>query len=131
MGEALGTRIKELRRKKGLTQRQLAEGTGIDFTYLSKIENGKIPYSPSVGTLKKLALQLEADELELLRLAGKLPGDVDKIAHKEQGLRFLRRAADLKSPEQWEELMSFLEKQEKKAQRRSAKLTNQRKNAGE
>jgi transcriptional regulator with XRE-family HTH domain len=127
MKETLGSRIKELRKKKGLTQRQLAEWVGIDFTYLSKIENGNTPYSPSAGTLKQLAVHLEADELELLRLAGKLPEHVQKIAHMEHGLSFLRRAANFKSPEQWEELLSFLEKQEKKAQRLSTKPVKQRK----
>ena len=81
MKETLGATIRRLRKQKGLTQRQLAEAVGIDFTYLSKIENGKLPYTPSAGTLKRLAAELGADELELLRLADKLPEGVQKIAH--------------------------------------------------
>jgi HTH-type transcriptional regulator, competence development regulator len=127
MEETIGGRIKELRKKKGLTQRQLADDVGIHFTYLSKIENGNTQYSPSTSTLKRLATKLGADELELLRLADKLPEHVEKIAHTEQGLSFLRRAANFKSPEEWEELMAFLEKQEKKAQRLSANPPKQRK----
>lgn len=109
MDHTLGARIKELRKARGFTQRQLAEAVGIDFTYLSKIENNTIPYSPSTKTLKNLARELQVDELELLRLAEKLPKDVDNIAHTEQGIRFLRQASKLKSPEDWEELIAFLE----------------------
>jgi transcriptional regulator with XRE-family HTH domain len=120
MENELGAKIRELRKSKGLTQRALAEAVAIDFTYLSKIENGNIPYSPSAGTLKKLAAALEADELELLRLADKLPAKVRQIAHSEQGLNFLRKAAEFKSPQEWEELFAFLDKKEKKARRLAA-----------
>src|ERR1044072_2325787 len=127
MKEKLGNKIKELRKEKGLTQRELADAVGIDFTYLSKIENGNLPYSPSVATLKRLAGRLEIDELELLRLADKLPGDVQKIAHSEHGLNFLRRAANFKSPQEWEELFTFLEDKERKAQRVASKPAKERK----
>lgn len=109
----LGSRIKELRKAQGLTQRQLANQVGIDFTYLSKIENGVMPYSPSVKTLKRFADALRVDELELLRLAEKLPIDMGTIAHTDQGIRLLRHAAKLKSPEQWEELLAFLDEKTK------------------
>lgn len=105
----LGTHIRELRKARGLTQRQLADAVGIDFTYLSKIENDTVPYSPSTKTLKKLAVELKVDELELLRLAEKLPTDVGNIASTDQGIRLLRQASKLKSPEEWEELLAFLE----------------------
>jgi transcriptional regulator with XRE-family HTH domain len=127
MKETLGSKIKELRKKNGLTQRQLAEEVGIDFTYLSKIENENIPYTPSANTLKRLAAALKADELELLRLADKLPEDVQKIAHTEHGLNFLRRAAKFKSLQEWEELLSFLEKKERKARRSTPKSAKKRK----
>jgi transcriptional regulator with XRE-family HTH domain len=127
MKETLGNRLKELRKKKGLTQRQLAELVGIDFTYLSKIENGNTPYSPSTTTLKMLAVELGVDELELLRLADKLPKDVQKIAHTKQGLNFLRRAAKFKSSQEWEDLFAFLEEKERNAKQIAPKPTRQRK----
>ncbi|MBS1789711.1 MAG: helix-turn-helix transcriptional regulator [Acidobacteria bacterium] len=119
MKDALGDKIRELRKQKGLTQRQLAEAVEIDFTYLSKIENGKLPYTPSAGTLKRLSVELEADELELLRLAEKLPVDMQKIAQSEHALNFLRRASGIKSPQEWEDLFAFLDKKEQ--QRNSGK----------
>lgn len=109
MNKRLGARIRELRKACGLTQRQLADAVGIDFTYLSKIETDTIPYSPSAKTLKKLAAELKVDELELLRLAEKLPTEVGKIARTDQGIQLLRHASKLKSPEEWDELLAFLE----------------------
>lgn len=41
MQKKIGQKIKNLRRKKGFTQEQLAEKLDIDDTVLSKIENGK------------------------------------------------------------------------------------------
>lgn len=66
-----GLRIRELRKRKRLSQRDLAEKVGIDFTYLSKIENNKVP-PPSDEVIRKLARELEADPEELLTLAGKV-----------------------------------------------------------
>lgn len=34
-------RVRELRKTRNLTQRELADRVGINFTYLSKIENDK------------------------------------------------------------------------------------------
>jgi transcriptional regulator with XRE-family HTH domain len=39
--EFFGQRIQRLRRRQGLTQRQVAAQLGIDFTYLSKLENDR------------------------------------------------------------------------------------------
>lgn len=113
MNKSLGERIRELRKGRGLTQRKLAEAVGIDFTYLSKIENNTIPYSPSAKTLKKLATELQVDEWELLRLAEKLPAEMSAITNTELGIRFLRQASKMRSQEDWEELLAFMERRDK------------------
>jgi transcriptional regulator with XRE-family HTH domain len=41
--QAFSTRLRELRIKARLTQRELAEKVGVDFSYLSKLENGVLP----------------------------------------------------------------------------------------
>jgi ribosome-binding protein aMBF1 (putative translation factor) len=41
--ERFRPRIERLRRAKGWTLRETARRAGIDHTYLSKIENGKVP----------------------------------------------------------------------------------------
>ena len=38
----IGRRIKEIRKRKGLTQEQLVEKMGVSIAYLSKVETGKI-----------------------------------------------------------------------------------------
>lgn len=70
--EYLGSRIKELRLKKKLTQAQLAELVGIDPKHLSRIEGGK--NYPSLDTLEKLAYSLNiqiCDLFEVLHLQDK------------------------------------------------------------
>ena len=58
---AFGDKILELRKAKNLTQRELAKRIGINFTYLSKIENNKLEkgQSPREDTIMKLALALD------------------------------------------------------------------------
>jgi len=72
---AFGKRIRQLRQAKQLTLRDLAAKVGVGFTYLSKIENHKLEvgHSPSEVLIHKLAVELDADEEELLLLAEKVP----------------------------------------------------------
>lgn len=65
--------VKSRRIKAGYTQRALAEKLGVDFTYISKIENDKTEYPPSEEVLKKMAVLLSVDEEWLIFSAGKIP----------------------------------------------------------
>ena len=50
--QLLGKRIKELRKRKGMKQEQLAESVGLEPTSISNIENG---YNyPSIQNLEKI-----------------------------------------------------------------------------
>jgi len=110
----LGERIKELRKQRCLTQRQLAELIGVDFTYLSKIENERLGYTPSTKTIHNLAKALETDELELLELAGKVPPSMERIFKDKEASQFFRRAAQTRhSPQVWRELLQYIEKRSK------------------
>ena len=71
-----GSEVKHLRKQKRLTLRELAEKVGVDFTYLSKIENDKTA-PPSIDTIKLLAQQLDGDEFELMFLANRLPQELE------------------------------------------------------
>lgn len=51
--------LKIERKKRGLTQQQLAELVGVDRTLISKIESGAA--TPSVTTAKKIAAVLGFD----------------------------------------------------------------------
>lgn len=59
----LGARIKELRKKMGLSQDELSEKIGIDGKYLSRIEVGK--RSPSLETLEGIADALQVSMKDL------------------------------------------------------------------
>lgn len=76
MDKQFGSYIRELRKQRDMSLRQLAEDAGIDFTYLSKVETNKIP-PPSEEAIARLADALGADVDDLLSLARK----VDKTLH--------------------------------------------------
>ncbi|SRR5260221_10626939 len=112
----LGQRIKELRRQHGLTQRQLAQQANVDFSYLSKIENDKLEYTPSIKALQELSQALGVDELELMELANKVPSMFQPIVRDKEALRFFRRATQtIKSSEQWRDLLEYLDRQEEQS----------------
>jgi transcriptional regulator with XRE-family HTH domain len=75
-----GERVRELRKGKELSLRALAAKVGVGFTYLSRVETGRMTYGdyPSEGLIRKLAEALDADENELLVLAEKIPEKIKK-----------------------------------------------------
>ena len=108
----LGKRLKELREQQNMTQRQLAEAIGVDFSYLSKIENERLEHTPSVKMLQDLARVLEVDELELMSMANKLPASFEPILGSKEAQLFFRRASQtVKTPAQWNNLLEYLEQQ--------------------
>jgi transcriptional regulator with XRE-family HTH domain len=105
-----GRRLRQLRRERSLTQRQLAERTGVDFTYLSKLENDRLDHTPSLKTLRALAEALDADELDLMEYADKVPPFFEAIARNKEALRVFRRASEtIKTPEGWHALLRHIE----------------------
>ena len=107
-------RLRSLRKQAQLSQRDLAERIGVDFTYLSKIENGRVkPPSEAVlrGIAKELAEALGGDEIELadglITLAGKIPSDLaETLSRNPEAVRFLRSIGDDEWPsEEWRRLM--------------------------
>ena len=87
--QKFGAKLRELRTKAGLTQRELAQKVSVDFTYLSKIENGVLP-PPSEKVIVQLAEVLNADKDELITLAGRIPADIALILKDKEALQFLR-----------------------------------------
>ena len=108
-------RLRELRKAARLSQRALAVQVGVDFTYLSKIENGRVE-PPSEGVLqriaKELAGELGMDETELadelITLAGKIPSDLaETLSRNPEVIRLLRSVGDgVRSPDDWRRLFS-------------------------
>ena len=97
MPQTFGQRIKELRKSKGLGQRAVAAQVGINFTYLSKIENDKVDFAafPSEDTIRKLAKVLEADVDELLLMAEKIPDHIRRrVLEKPEAFRMIASLDD-------------------------------------
>jgi transcriptional regulator with XRE-family HTH domain len=109
----LGRRLRQLRKEKGLTLRSLAEAAGVDFTYLSKIENEKVGYSPGADTIRALAVALGVDSLELLRLADKVPPEIQDLTATARARRFFERAREVASPDDWDALLDLLERRQR------------------
>ena len=76
--ELLGHRLRELRKKKGLTLERLAEIAGVDVKYLGNIERGR--ENPTIATLEKLAKALSVKLHQVLT-----------FEHQMRGERLLRR----------------------------------------
>lgn len=107
-----GQRLRQLRKEKGFTLRGLAGEAGVDFTYLSKIENDRVPYTPAAETIRELARVLGIDAVELLALANKLPRELEPLKSNSQARRFFDRAAKVASPDDWEALLDLLEQRQ-------------------
>lgn len=56
--EVIGFQIAELRNKRGLSTRQLAELSGVNYTNIGKIERGV--YNVSIDILSKVCNALDA-----------------------------------------------------------------------
>jgi len=97
---AFGEEIRELRKAQKMSQRELANRTGIDFTYLSKIENNRIE-PPSEDVIRRVAQALGEDADELIVLADKLPSDLARELKTPERVKALRRelAGDFNSVE--------------------------------
>jgi transcriptional regulator with XRE-family HTH domain len=54
--ENLGPRLRELRRQRGITLREVAEAAGVTESFVSQVERGTA--SPSVATLRRIAAAL-------------------------------------------------------------------------
>jgi transcriptional regulator with XRE-family HTH domain len=74
-----GQLIRNARKDKGYSQRQLAKLLGLDFTYLSKLENNRADYAPKEEVIRALAHQLDLDEEELIYSAGRIPQTEEEL----------------------------------------------------
>ncbi|MCG3206386.1 MAG: hypothetical protein KCHDKBKB_03122 [Elusimicrobia bacterium] len=59
----LGERIKELRKKLGMTQEDLAFKVGVDRSYMGFVERGE--KNPTVATISKISKSLKVSLSEL------------------------------------------------------------------
>jgi transcriptional regulator with XRE-family HTH domain len=64
-----GEQVRSLREQKGMSQRQLAEASGVSKKTLSNVEVGKVHTLPS--TARKIGVALDVDPRSLGRVAGR------------------------------------------------------------
>lgn len=105
----VGERIREIRRSRNLTQRELADRVGINFTYLSRVENDRLDdeQTPREETLQRIARALDADPDELLLLARRIPDSYrDRILSQPGVFRKLLNLSD----DALEEMVRSMEK---------------------
>jgi transcriptional regulator with XRE-family HTH domain len=77
--QTFGKLIRHARKDKGYSQRQLAKLLGLDFTYLSKLENNRADYAPKEEVIRSLARHLDLDEEELIYSAGRVPQTEEEL----------------------------------------------------
>lgn len=98
--EQIGRRLREIRQSKGLTQKALAEKTGVDYTYIGKIE--RVEQLPSLGVLIKIsdALSFPIERFLMdestLRLINLLPMEGYRIAQRREMRGLLRILEDVR-----------------------------------
>jgi len=73
MEQNFGHLIRQARKDKGYSQRELAGLLKLDFTYLSKLENNRADYPPKEEVIRSLAKELGLAAEELIFLAGRIP----------------------------------------------------------
>jgi transcriptional regulator with XRE-family HTH domain len=106
---AFGAALRDRRRAAGLTQRDLAERSGLDFSYISKLENNRLP-PPAADTVVVLCSILGIPPEELLALTGKIPSEVQaKLSVSPSAQKFLREAQKMGLTEaEWSDLARSL-----------------------
>jgi transcriptional regulator with XRE-family HTH domain len=106
-----GALLREKRRAASVSQRDLAASAGLDFSYISKLENDRIP-PPAANTVVVICRILKVEPEELLAAAGKLPADVHASVGTSQAAQtFLQSASQMTLTEkEWKELTSSLKR---------------------
>lgn len=92
VSQTFGQLIRQARKDKGYSQRELAKLVELDFTYLSKLENDRADYAPKEDVIRSLARELDLNAEELIFLAGRIPQhDEDFLKQNYQAMPALFR----------------------------------------
>jgi len=82
--------LKHLRTKNGVSIKKLAAEVGLNYTYISKLENAKVRPSPEV--IDRFSHYFNYSTDELMIAAGKIPKDIEEIlkGNPKEAIRYLR-----------------------------------------
>jgi len=86
----LGQELKRLRKRERISLKELGPALGVDYTYLSKIENGRSV--PSEELILRMGRYFGVDHDELLLAADRIPEDIRRILRENprEALAYLR-----------------------------------------
>ena len=109
--KTFGQTLKNLRRSKGITQRELASAVGVDFSYISKVENDRMP-APAADTIVRICEKLGVTPDKLLAMTRKMPTHVkEAISENPAAQQFLREAQTMTlTDDEWGTLTQQLKK---------------------
>jgi transcriptional regulator with XRE-family HTH domain len=104
-----GVALRERRCAAGLTQRDLAEQSGIDVSYISKLENGRLP-PPAADKIVMLCRVLMVPAEDFLALTRKIPSVVQAaVSGSPSAQRFLLEATQMELTDfEWSDLFRSL-----------------------
>jgi transcriptional regulator with XRE-family HTH domain len=104
LDKQIGEKLKKLREQKNLTLREAAEKIGMAYSYISQIENGKVP---SLDKIKKLC---DLYEVPISSLFGEKVEPDDSL--KKIGVEWIAFAEDMKdkdiSPDEIKQTLQML-----------------------
>ncbi len=107
--KTFGQMIRDARKEKRITQRDLAKMIDVDFSYISKIETGALE-PPSESVINKIAKVLEIDSNELFILAKKVPTEFkNSIIEEDTAANILFRKYQYLTEEQKERIKNIIE----------------------
>lgn len=79
-GVNVGQKIRELRKAKGFSLKQVAEGAGVSASLVSQVENNRV--DPSLSTLRKIALTMGVPVFALI--AESSPNDASLVSKEKR-----------------------------------------------
>jgi transcriptional regulator with XRE-family HTH domain len=111
MEKTFGQILKEIRRSRNITQRELADNVGVDFSYISKIENDRLP-PPAADTIGKISEALGISNEILFAQSGKVSQDVkDEVLSNPNAIRLLNELKVMNLTEnEWSSLFKKLKR---------------------
>ena len=116
---AFAARLRADREKAGLTVRQLADLSGISFSYITKIETERAGKGISPDLVSKLAEVLQNDVLDYLFLSGVVPSPLNQLLSDEKSRSLVRALLDARLESRcWDRLQSVLADGNKSTPRR-------------
>ncbi|MFQ5627179.1 MAG: helix-turn-helix domain-containing protein [bacterium] len=111
MPPTFGKSLREIRRAKNISQRDLAQKIGVDFSYISKLENDRLP-PPAADTIVRICDVLDTPQEQLLALTGKVSNEMkETIASSAAAMQFIRNAKTMNlTEEEWQKLNKQLKR---------------------